>query len=853
MKQFDITGMSCAACQARVEKVVSSLEGVSECSVNLLTNSMRIEGDVSDDQVITAVVNAGYGAKRKASDAGNMLVEAEPVDEVDPFKQETGQLIIRLISSVILVLAIMYLSMGHMMWGWPVIGIMRGNYMGIAITQMILSAIVMLINKKFFVNGFRGLWHKSPNMDTLVAMGSATSFLYSVWMLYLMSAAVTFEGAEAGHKYMGELYFESAAMILALITVGKTLESRSKGKTTDALKGLMKLTPKTAVVLRDGEELTVPVSQVQVGDEYIVRPGESIPVDGIVSDGMSAVDESALTGESIPVDKEIGSRVYAATINQNGYLRCRAEKIGNDTVMAQIIEMVSNASATKAPIARLADKVSGVFVPVVLGISLVTLIIWLACGAEFGYALTRAVSVLVISCPCALGLATPVAIMVGSGVGAKNGILYKNASALEMAGRINTVVLDKTGTITTGRPQVTDVCVFGATTKCELIAIAAGLEDRSEHPLAKAVTEYAEGEDIKGYEASDFAAVSGSGLTAVINGCRVYGGNARYIGTVAEIDDEKAAILDRFANEGKTPILFAMETNKGCEVIGIVAAMDMPRPDAENAISKLIKSGVKVVMLTGDNSRTAAAIAKNLGDIEVIADVMPDGKEEVIRKLSADGRVAMVGDGINDAPALTRADLGIAIGQGTDIAIDAADVVIMNQELTSVYNTIRLGRATLRNIKQNLFWAFIYNVIGIPLAAGVYIKLFGWSLSPMFGAAAMSLSSFCVVTNALRLNLLRFDKKTIYNSNTDNIDDEENIINDKEDIKMSESIKKEMKIEGMMCPHCEARVKQTLENLEGVSEAVVSHESGTAVVSCAESVTDDALKAAVEGAGYKVL
>ena len=882
MRQYNVTGMSCAACQARVEKAVSGVEGVTACAVSLLTNSMGVEGNAPESAVIAAVEAAGYGAspKGKSNDANSRpdgSVDADPASEL--IDKESPAILKRLIISVVLVLILMYFSMGHMMWGWPIPGWFAGNHVAMALVQMILATAVMIINQKFFINGFKGLFHGAPNMDTLVSLGSAASYIYSLWMMFLMSDAVAENGAEAGMQYMDELYFESAAMILALITVGKYLEARSKGKTTDALKGLMRLAPKTANVIRNGAEETIPASKVRIDDIFVVRPGEAIPVDGIVTQGFSSVDESALTGESVPVDKEEGANVYSATINRSGFIKCRATKVGEDTTLSQIIKMVSDAAATKAPIAKVADRVSGIFVPAVMGIALITFIIWLALGETTGYSLARAISVLVISCPCALGLATPVAIMVGSGVGAKSGILYKNASALEMAGRIRTVVLDKTGTITTGRPSVTDVLPAPGISAEKLVNLASSIEVKSEHPLAHAIVSHGAEKNIKLSEVTDFAALSGSGLSGKIAGFTVYGGNRRFIGGIAQLPEEAVNAAGKLADEGKTPLFFALGNGRVNRYIGMIAVADTIREDARDAIKELNELGITTVMLTGDNEKTANAIARIAGIETFISDVLPDGKEKAIRDLKESDKVAMVGDGINDAPALTTADLGIAVGSGTDIAMDAADVVLMNPELKLVPALIRLGRATLKNIHENLFWAFFYNVCGIPLAAGLYVKLFGWSLNPMFGAAAMSLSSFCVVSNALRLNLCDiFNSKNgshrsnrsisagaenqNWNEDYFNINEqkEENLINaglntdtSREIINKEESqMTKTMKIEGMMCGHCEATVKKALEEIEGVTGAIVSHEKGTAVVTMADTVSEDVLTKTVTDKGYEV-
>ncbi len=823
MEQFDVKGMSCAACSARVEKAVSKLGGVSSCTVNLLTNSMAVDGSASEQEIIAAVRSAGYDAAVK----GKTQTAKKPDDIKDT---ETPKILRRLIASLVFLLILMYFSMGHMMLGLPVPPFFEGNHLALGMLQMILSAIVMIINQKFFVSGFKGLLHLAPNMDTLVTLGSGVSFLYSTVILFLMTA-------EHSESLMNELYFESAAMILTLITVGKLLESRSKGKTTDALKSLMKLAPKTATVIRNGAETTVEIAQVRTGDVFIVRPGESIPVDGVVIEGGSAVDESALTGESVPVDKAQGDAVSAATINCSGYLKCEATRVGEDTTLSQIIKMVSDAAATKAPIAKIADKVSGVFVPTVIAIAAVTAVVWLFAGQTVGFSLARAISVLVISCPCALGLATPVAIMVGSGVGARNGILFKTAVALEETGKIRTVALDKTGTITRGEPVVTDVITNGVSEN-ELLTCAASLEALSEHPLAKAVMGFAEGRGIAPSGLKDFRVRSGNGLEGEFGGEIIRGGNRAYIEKAAGIPQTLLDQATALAEQGKTPLYFS----KGNKILGIIAAADVVKGDSPSAVAQLKSLGMKVVMLTGDNEKTAAVIGEQAGVDEVIAGVLPDGKERVVRELQNGGKAAMVGDGINDAPALTTADIGIAIGAGTDVAMDAADVVLVKSRLSDVPAAIRLGRATLRNIRENLFWAFIYNIIGIPLAAGVFIPIFGWQLNPMFGAAAMSLSSFCVVTNALRLNFVKLHPK------------DENIIPQKNNIVVKEEkiMKDTLKIEGMMCPHCEARVKNALEALPEVDSALVSHKSGTAEVTLNAEIAHEALAAAVTAQGYEV-
>ncbi len=842
MEQYSVTGMSCAACSARVEKAVSAVPGVTACSVSLLTNSMGVEGTASAADIVKAVVDAGYGASPK-----NAAVPS-PADAEDALADhETPILKKRLIASLGFLAALMYVSMGHMMWGWPLPHFFDDNHVAMGLVQMLLAGVIMVINQKFFISGFKSLWHRAPNMDTLVAMGSMVSFLWSVYVLFTMTRAQVDGNAEAVMDGMMDLYFESAGMILALITVGKMLEARSKGKTTDALRSLMKLAPKTAVVVRDGAELTVPIEQVRVGDMFVVRPGEHIPVDGVVLEGVSAVNEAALTGESIPVDKAVGDSVSAATVNQSGFLRCQATRVGEDTTLSQIIKMVSDAAATKAPIAKIADKVSGVFVPTVIAIAIVTLIVWLLVGQTAGYALARAISVLVISCPCALGLATPVAIMAGNGLGAKNGILFKTAVSLEQTGKAQIVVLDKTGTITTGDPRVTDLLPADGVSETQLLTLAAAAEKKSEHPLARAVVRCAGERGIETAEASEFRALPGNGLIASVDGHTIAAGNRSYITTVAALPLNMSDAAAKLAEAGKTPLFFTRDGKP----VGVIAVADVIRDAAPAAVRELRNMGVRVVMLTGDNERTAKAIAAQAGVDDVIAGVLPDGKEAVIRRLKEQGTVIMVGDGINDAPALTSADIGIAIGAGTDVAIDAADVVLMNSRISDVPAAVRLSRATLRNIHQNLFWAFFYNCIGIPLAAGVFINLLGWQLNPMFAAAAMSLSSFCVVTNALRLNLFdlhsaRRDKKR---KNTVGLPDMTDIIKNTEE----KTMEKTMKIEGMMCGHCEARVKKALEAVDGVTAAEVSHETGTAVVHLAAEVAGDVLRQAVEAQDYKVL
>ena len=854
MEQYNVTGMSCAACSARVEKAVKKVPGVTSCSVSLLTNSMGVEGTASPAAILSAVQEAGYGASPKNASASKTSDASADLDALAD--HETPKLKRRLIASLGFLLVLMYFSMGHMMWGWPLPHWFDGNHVAMGLVQLLLAGIVMVINQKFFINGFKGLIHGAPNMDTLVALGSMASFVWSTYALFAMTRAQVDGNDELVMHYMMEFYFESAAMILTLITVGKMLEARSKGKTTDALKSLMKLAPKTATLVRDGAEVTVAIADVQKGDVFVVRPGENIPVDGVVLEGTSAVNESALTGESIPVDKAVGDKVSAATTNQSGFLRCEATRVGEDTTLAQIIKMVSDAAATKAPIAKIADTVSGFFVPAVISIAVVTTIVWLLLGHELGYALARGISVLVISCPCALGLATPVAIMVGNGLGAKNGILFKTAASLEAAGRTQIVALDKTGTITEGAPRVTDLLPAEGVTETELLTLAAALESRSEHPLAKAVLADAEAKAITPPEVTDFAALPGNGLAAKLDGMDIYAGNAAFIQTKLTLPAALAQQAEKLASEGKTPLFFG----GAGRLLGVIAVADTIKEDSPEAIRQLQNMGIRVVMLTGDNQRTADAIGRQAGVDEVIAGVLPDGKEAVIRQLQASGKVAMVGDGINDAPALTRADTGIAIGAGTDVAIDAADVVLMNSKLSDVPAAIRLSRATLRNIHENLFWAFIYNIIGIPLAAGLFIP-FGLTLNPMFGAAAMSLSSFCVVSNALRLNLFdlhstRHDHKTASPAAAPVQSAAEN--NKKSDAEAPEvktednPMKKTLKVEGMMCGHCEARVKKALEALPEVDEAVVSHEAGTAIVTLNAEVADDVLKNAVEAQDYKV-
>lgn len=856
MKQYTVTGMSCAACSARVEKAVSKVDGVTSCSVSLLTNSMGVEGSATDAQIVEAVEQAGYGASPKGTatesenDKANNSLEQLKAAQDALVDRETPKLVNRLIASLIFLVVLMYFSMGHMMWGWPLPEFFNGNHVAMGLLQLLLTVAVMVINQKFFISGFKGLIHGAPNMDTLVALGSAASFGYSVYALFAMTAAQVNGDMDAVMSYMHEFYFESAAMILALITVGKMLEAHSKGKTTDALKSLMQLAPKTATVVRDGVEQEISVDAVKKGDIFVVRPGENIPVDGEIIDGTTAVNESALTGESIPVDKQPKDAVSAATVNQSGFIKCRATRVGEDTTLSQIIQMVSDAAATKAPIAKIADRVSGVFVPAVITIAIITIIAWLIAGETVGFALARGISVLVISCPCALGLATPVAIMVGNGKGAKSGILFKTAASLEATGRTQIVALDKTGTITSGEPKVTDIVpdetFFEETGNHAgaLLAIAASVEAKSEHPLAKAIMERAKTDEISVAEVTDFSAVVGNGLTATLAGKMIKAGNLSFVSKFVKVSDDMRAKAVEFSKEGKTPLFFAADDR----LCGIIAVADTIKEDSPEAVRQLKNMGIRVVMLTGDNEQTANAIGKQAGVDEVIAGVLPDGKEAVIRKLKKQGRVAMVGDGINDAPALTRADMGIAIGAGSDVAIDAADVVLMKSRLIDVPAAVRLSRATLTNIHENLFWAFFYNVIGIPLAAGLWYPLLGWKLNPMFGAAAMSLSSFCVVTNALRLNLCRvYDPKHDRKATPDR-KNKANKPNESEE----KSMTKTMNIEGMMCGHCEARVKKALEALDAVSEAAVSHESGTAVVTLSSDISDEKLKETVEAEDYKV-
>ena len=856
MKQYTVTGMSCAACSARVEKAVSKVDGVTSCSVSLLTNSMGVEGSATDAQIVEAVEQAGYGASPKGTatelgnDKANNSLEQLKAAQDALVDRETPKLVNRLIASLIFLVVLMYFSMGHMMWGWPLPEFFNGNHVAMGLLQLLLTVAVMVINQKFFISGFKGLIHGAPNMDTLVALGSAASFGYSVYALFAMTAAQVNGDIDAVMSYMHEFYFESAAMILALITVGKMLEAHSKGKTTDALKSLMQLAPKTATVVRDGVEQEISVDAVKKGDIFVVRPGENIPVDGEIIDGTTAVNESALTGESIPVDKQPKDAVSAATVNQSGFIKCRATRVGEDTTLSQIIQMVSDAAATKAPIAKIADRVSGVFVPAVITIAIITIIAWLIAGENVGFALARGISVLVISCPCALGLATPVAIMVGNGKGAKSGILFKTAASLEATGRTQIVALDKTGTITSGEPKVTDIVpdetFFEETgnNAGKLLAIAASVEAKSEHPLAKAIMERAKTDEIAVAEVTDFSAVVGNGLTAILAGKMIKAGNLAFVSKFVKVSDDMRTKAVEFSKEGKTPLFFAADDR----LCGIIAVADTIKEDSPEAVRQLKNMGIRVVMLTGDNEQTANAIGKQAGVDEVIAGVLPDGKEAVIRKLKKQGRVAMVGDGINDAPALTRADMGIAIGAGSDVAIDAADVVLMKSRLIDVPAAVRLSRATLTNIHENLFWAFFYNVIGIPLAAGLWYPLLGWKLNPMFGAAAMSLSSFCVVTNALRLNLCRvYDPKHDRKATPDRKNK-----TDKPNESEEKSMTKTMNIEGMMCGHCEARVKKALEALDAVSEAVVSHESGTAVVTLSSDISDEKLKETVEAEDYKV-
>ena len=841
MEQYIVTGMSCAACSSRVEKAVSKVPGVTSCSVSLLTNSMGVEGTASEQEIIKAVTDAGYGASKKGEGAAKIQSSSASAGEDMLKDRTTPALKKRLIASLGFLIVLMYFSMGHMMWGWPVPGFMKDNHVMMGLLQMLLTIAVMVINQKFFISGFKGMIHRAPNMDTLVALGSGASFVYSTYALFAMTDAQMRGDMDAVMSYMHDFYFESAAMILALITVGKMLEARSKGKTTDALKGLMKLAPKTAVVIRGEKEVQVSIEQVQKGDCFVVKPGENIPVDGEVIEGNSAVNESALTGESIPVDKAVGDKVSAATVNQSGYLKCRATRVGEDTTLSQIIQMVSDAAATKAPIAKIADRISGVFVPTVITIAVITIIVWLIAGQSIGFALSRGIAVLVISCPCALGLATPVAIMVGNGMGARNGIMFKTAVSLEETGKMQIVALDKTGTITSGEPKVTDIIPAAGVTEDTLLKYAYALENKSEHPLARAILEKAKEENAGIEEVTGFQALPGNGLTAILDGHTLYGGNHTFISSKVSVDGDIQKKAEKLAEAGKTPLFFGNEDR----LLGVIAVADVIKEDSPQAIKELQNMGIHVVMLTGDNERTAKAIGQQAGVDEVIAGVLPEGKEQVIRKLKEKGKVAMVGDGINDAPALTRADMGIAIGAGTDVAIDAADVVLMKSRLSDVPAAIRMSRATLRNIHENLFWAFFYNIIGIPLAAGVWYPLFGWKLNPMFGAAAMSLSSFCVVSNALRLNLFKMydaskDKKLKAKKEK------------KRSKKEDKTMKKIMHIEGMMCGHCEAAVKKALEALPQVDEAVVSHEAGTAELTLNAEIADDVLKKTVEDKDYTV-
>ena len=845
MEQYNVTGMSCAACSSRVEKAVSRVPGVTSCSVSLLTNSMGVEGNASSHDIIQAVEQAGYGASLKG--VGKEQVSMSEAEEALA-DHETPVLKRRLIASVGFLLVLMYFSMGHMMWGWPLPAWFNDNHIAMGLVQMLLAGIIMVINQKFFISGFKSLWHRAPNMDTLVALGSMASFVWSVYALFAMTRAQVDGDSAAVMNYMMEFYFESAAMILTLITVGKMLEARSKGRTTDALKSLMKLAPKTAVVLRNGQETTVPIEQVHKGDLFVVRPGESIPVDGVIVEGDSAVNESSLTGESIPVDKSAGDLVSAATVNQSGFIKCEATRVGEDTTLSQIIKMVSDAAATKAPIAKIADRVSGVFVPTVITIAIITTLIWLLTGHEFGYSLARGISVLVISCPCALGLATPVAIMVGNGMGARNGILFKTAVSLEEAGKVQIVALDKTGTITSGQPEVTDLLPADDISEQELLSLALALEKKSEHPLAGAVLKYAAERQLTAPEVSDFHALPGNGLCAVLNNETLIGGSMKFVSSQVTVPAALSQKAEKLAMEGKTPLLFA----RNQKLVGIIAVADVIKEDSPQAIRELQNMGIRVVMLTGDNERTARAIGKQAGVDDVIAGVLPDGKESVIRSLKEQGRVAMVGDGINDAPALTRADIGIAIGAGTDIAIDAADIVLMKSRLSDVPAAVRLSRATLRNIHENLFWAFFYNIIGIPLAAGVWIPVFGWTLNPMFGAAAMSLSSFCVVTNALRLNLFK-----IHDTKKDKKIGQATSIKIKNDYNIKEKEQKTMikvtvNVEGMMCPHCEAHVNEAVKKAFGVEDVVSSHENKTTIFTAPEKVDEEKVRQTIKDAGYEV-
>ena len=847
MEQYQVTGMSCAACSARVEKAVSHVPGVTSCSVSLLTNSMGVEGSASPQDIIKAVEEAGYGASLKGADSQQSSASQAAEALAD---HETPILKKRLIASVGFLLVLMYFSMGHMMWGWPVPQWFEHNHVAMGLLQLLLAGIIMVINQKFFISGFKSLWHRSPNMDTLVALGSMASFVWSVYVLFAMTGAQVSGDMAAVENYMMDFYFESAAMILTLITVGKMLEARSKGKTTDALKSLMKLAPKTAVVIRSGQETTIPVEQVHKGDIFVVRPGENIPVDGVVLEGTSAVNESALTGESIPVDKAAGDMVSAATVNQSGFIRCEASRVGEDTTLSQIIKMVSDAAATKAPIAKIADRVSGIFVPAVITIAVITTIVWLLTGQTFGYALARGISVLVISCPCALGLATPVAIMVGNGMGAKNGILFKTAVSLEETGKVQIVALDKTGTITSGQPEVTDILPAEGFSEEQLLTLAFSLEQKSEHPLSKAVLKKAEERKLHAYEISDFQALPGNGLSGIMNSQTLMGGSMKFISSRVSVPDSLKQQAEHLAEQGKTPLLFASDS----KLAGIIAVADVIKEDSPQAVKELQNMGIRVVMLTGDNEKTARAIGKQAGVDEVIAGVLPDGKESVIRSLKEQGKVAMVGDGINDAPALTRADIGIAIGAGTDIAIDAADIVLMKSRLSDVPAAIRLSRATLRNIHENLFWAFFYNVIGIPLAAGVWIPIFGWTLNPMFGAAAMSLSSFCVVTNALRLNLFKIhdasrDKKI---KQAVSILPEKDYNESNKEKETTSMVKITVNVEGMMCPHCEAHVNEAVKAAFQTEDVVSSHEKKTTVFTSPEHVDEDKIREVIKNAGYEV-
>ena len=849
MKQYNVTGMSCAACSARVEKAVGKVKGVNSCSVNLLTNSMSVEGNASVSDIIKAVEDAGYGASVKGEDK---KTESEAEDGEFSSRREVAVLRNRLIWSAVFLIVLMYISMGHTMWNWPLPAFLAENYLAIGLIQLLLTVIIMVINQKFFISGVKGLIHRAPNMDTLVALGAGAAFVYSTYALFAMSYSYLDNDMSGAMHYMHEFYFESAAMILTLITLGKMLEAMAKGKTTDALRGLMKLAPANANLWADGAETVVPVEQVKKGDLFVVYPGENIPVDGIVVEGVSAVNESALTGESIPSDKKSGDRVYAGTVNQSGFIKCEATKVGEDTTLSEIIKMVNDASGTKAPVAKAADKVSAIFVPTVMALALISIIVWLIAGQSAGFALARGISVLVISCPCALGLATPVAIMVGNGRAAKNGILFKTAISLEQTGKADVVVLDKTGTITAGQPEVTDIVPTGGNSESDLIELAYSLEKKSEHPLAKAIVNYSQSKNISSFDVTDFSALPGNGLCAKAGDRTLFGGNLKFIEQKTKVPENVRQVAERLSNEGKTPLFFASDG----ELIGVIAVADSPKPESRDAVKELQNMGMKVIMLTGDNERTAAAVGRYAGVDEVIAGVLPDGKEEAVKNLKSHGKVIMVGDGINDAPALTRADIGIAIGAGTDIAIDAADVVLMKSKLSDVPAAIKLSRATLRNIHENLFWAFIYNVIGIPLAAGVWIPLFNWQLNPMFGAAAMSLSSCCVVLNSLRLNLFNPNKpaKTLKRRKQTNENKTDMVLKyEKNETEDSTDMEKTLKIEGMMCAHCEARVKKSLEAIDGVKSADVSHEKGTAEIKLSKDVSDDILKKAVEDQGYKVI